>query len=116
MGALGHRRHGKHINKASRGHLGSHRSGIESYDRGNFPGHHVLGSLAKKSGVNGCIWMYIGSDGCVWMHGHGGTQKRGKKSNKWVSKVCFVTRAHNAKKNRKYAGMVMVGREDHPEQ
>ena len=32
------------------------------------------------------------------MHGHGGTQKRGKKSNKWVSKVCFATRAHNAKK------------------
>ena len=32
------------------------------------------------------------------MHGHGGTQKRGKKSNKWVSKVCFATRVHNAKK------------------
>ena len=32
------------------------------------------------------------------MCGHGGTQKRGKRSNKWVSQTCFTTRAHNAKK------------------
>ena len=72
MGALGHRRHREHINKVSSGHLGSQRSGIGSYGRGNFPGHHVLGSLAK-SDINGCRWIYAGSDGCVWMHGHGGT-------------------------------------------
>ena len=43
MGALGPRGHGEHKSKAIRGHLGSQRSGIGSYVRGNFPGHDVLG-------------------------------------------------------------------------
>ena len=61
MGALGRRGHGEHKNKAIRGHLGSRRSGFGSYGRGNFPGHHVLGSLSKM------VWMVV--DGCklVWI-------------------------------------------------
>ena len=43
MGALGPREHGEHKIKAIRGHLGSQRPGIGSYDRGNFPGHDILG-------------------------------------------------------------------------
>ena len=33
----------------------------------------------------------------VGCEGTGGTQKQGKKSNKWVSKVYFATHAHNTK-------------------
>ena len=88
MGALGRRGHGGHKSKASRGHMGSCRSGFEPYGRGNFPGHHVFVSLAK-SGANGCRWVCIGADGCGWMHGHRGKQKQDRKSNKWVRKACI---------------------------
>ena len=50
MGALVHGVYGGHENKTIGGHLGSRRPGFGSYGRGNFPGHHVLASLAK-SGV-----------------------------------------------------------------
>ena len=56
MGAMGHRGHGEHKNKAERVHLGSKMSGFGSYGRGNFPGHHVLVSLAKI-GVGVCRWV-----------------------------------------------------------
>ena len=62
MGALEHGGHGKHKNKASRGQIGSLRSGFEYYGGGNFPGHHVFVSLSK-SGVSGCRWVHIGANG-----------------------------------------------------
>ncbi len=48
MGALGRMGHGEHKNKAKGGHLRSHRSRFGTYDRGKFPGHHVL-QKNKKS-------------------------------------------------------------------
>ena len=81
MGALGHRGHGAHKNKASRGHLGSLRSGFGFYGRGNFPGHDVLGVHAKN-GVNGCRCIKLDSDGGKWVYGQGRKKEQGKKSNK----------------------------------
>ena len=63
MGALEGIGHGRPKSKASRGGLGPRRSGFGPYGRGNFPGHHVLGSLSK-SGADGFKWVQIGSDGC----------------------------------------------------
>ena len=48
MGEVVYGGHGGHKNKASGGPLGSRRSGFGPYGRGNFPGHHVLGGLAKN--------------------------------------------------------------------
>ena len=45
----------------SRVHFGSRRTGIGSYGRGNFPGHHVLGDSAK-SVKNGYRWVQMGAD------------------------------------------------------
>ena len=50
MGALGHRGHEKHKNKAGRGNLWGLRTYFETYGRGNFPGHHVSGCLTKIGG------------------------------------------------------------------
>ena len=63
MGALEGIGHGRPKNKASRGGLGTRRSGFGPYGRGNFPGHHVLGSLAKN-GADECKWLKNGLDGC----------------------------------------------------
>ena len=97
MGVLGHMGHGDHKNNARRGHLGSHRTGFGHYGRGNFPGHHVFGSLTK-SGVHGSRWVQMASDGCGWVHRQGRKQKQDKKSRTWVRRGCFVTYAHRAKK------------------
>ena len=98
MGALGHRRHKQHRNKPSRGNLWGHRPEFETYGRGNFPGHHVLGCLAKN-GVDGCRWMKNGLYGCIWTQRQGGRQKQGEKIPKWARCGCFVKHAH-AKKDK----------------
>ena len=63
MGALGRRGHGGHRNKVSKRQLWSRRSGFGSYGRGNFPGHHVLGSLTKMMwmGANGYKSVQMGA-------------------------------------------------------
>ena len=96
--ALGCMGHGGHTNKASRGYLWSCRSGLGCYGRGNFPGHDVLGLLAKMI-TYGWGWVRIGSDGGVCMHKQAGKQKRGKRRYKWANRVLFFnvcTCAENA--------------------
>ena len=79
MGALGYRRYGRHKKKASRGHLGSCRTGFGPYGRGNLPGHHVFGGLAKVvcmgAGAHIAVWM--GADGC---RGKGKGKKQRKRT------------------------------------
>ena len=88
MGVLGHGTHAKHKNKASRGNLWGLRTYFETYGRGNFPGHHVLGCLSK-SDVDGCEWVQSDLDGCVQTHRQGGNEKQGKKSPKWARRSRF---------------------------
>ena len=96
MGALGHRWHEGHKNKAGGGHLWSQMPGFGTYGRGNFPGHDVFGVLSKMLKI-ACRWMQIGSDGCNRVCGHGDQQKQGKKSAKWASRACFVMYAQGQK-------------------
>ena len=98
MGALGHGGHEQHKNKAGRGDFWGLRTYSETYGRGNFPGHHVLGCLAKN-GVDECRWIKSGLHWCVWTQREGGRQKQGEKiPKKWARCGCFVKHAH-AKKN-----------------
>ena len=97
MGVLGHRGHKQRRNKASRSNLWGLRTYFETYGRGNFPGHHVVGCL-PKNGVDGCRWMKSGLYGCIWTQRQGGRKKQGEKSPKWARCGRFVKHAH-AKKN-----------------
>ena len=97
MGALGRRGHGKHKNRAGMGYLWSQRPGFGSYDRGNFPGHHVLGGWSK-SGVDGYRWVNIGSDECNRVNNHDEEKKEGKKRGNWMRRVYFAMHTHSAKK------------------
>ena len=96
MGALGHRGHEQHKNKAGRGNLWGLRTYFETYDRGNFPGHHVLGCLTKR-GVDGYCWVQSGLNGCKRTHTQGQKQKLGKKCPKWVRRGRFVKHARSEK-------------------
>ena len=96
MDALGRRGHGGHNNKASEGHLGSCRSGLGRYGRGNFPGHDVFCVLPKTLRIE-CRWLRIGLDGCNRVCGHVQEQKQGKKSNKWTNRACFAMHARSDK-------------------
>ena len=98
MGALGCSGHGAHKNKPGGGDLGSPGSEFGPYGRGNFPGHHVLGCLAKN-GVDGYRWMTRGLYGCIWTQRRGGRKKQGEKSPKWARCGCFVKYVH-AKKSK----------------
>ena len=98
MDALGHRVHGKHKNRVKMVNLGFRRWGFGCYGRGNFPGHDVLGLLAKMIKYE-WGWVRIGSDGWVCMHKQAGKQKRGKRRHKWANRVLFFnvcTCAENA--------------------
>ena len=77
MGALGHRRHGGHKNKAGMGDLWSCRSGFGRYGRGNFPGHDVWLCLAKMI-KNGCRWVKMDADGYNRVYSNGGHKKKDK--------------------------------------
>ena len=96
MGALGHRGRKQHKNKPSRGYGRCFRPGFGCYDRGNFPGHHVLGCLTKR-GVDGYCWVQSGLDGCTRTHTQGQKQKLGKKCPKWVRRGRFVKHARSEK-------------------
>ena len=96
MGTLGLRGHGGHRNKASRRCSWSCRSGFGSHDRGNFPGHHVLGDEANMV-KDGWLWVCIGLGGCSCMHKQLAKQKQGKKRQKWVSSAHFRIHDHGQK-------------------
>ena len=98
MGAPERRGHRQYKNKVSRGNLWGHRPEFGCYGRGNFPGHHVFGCLAKN-GVDGCRWMKCGLYGCAWTQRQGERQKQGEKSPKWARCGRFVKHAH-AQKNK----------------
>ena len=97
MGALGHRVHGKHKNKASKGHLGSRRSVFDRYGRGNFPGHDVLRCLSKN-GLNECRCIQSGLNGRGWMWVQGGRQKTRQKELKMGENDMFYEACTQCKK------------------
>ena len=96
MDALGRRGHGGHNNKASEGHLGSCRSGLGRYGRGNFPGHDVLWVLSEMLKIE-CGWVHIGSNGWDRVYSHGERGKKDKESPEWVIRTCFVMHARGDK-------------------
>ena len=114
MGVSGRRGHKKHKIKARTRRLWCLRPGFGWYGRGNFPGHHVLGCL-PKSGVHGCIYIFMHMHGCNGAHGHGGEKKQDKKSPKWA-RMAFLWCMVVVQKQRKVAGTIMVARDDHFEE
>ena len=75
MGAIGYVGAGGQENKVSKCIYWYTGHGFGPYGRGNFPGHDVLGGLAK-SVKDGCRWAQIGVDGCSRTCGHGGNAKQ----------------------------------------
>ena len=97
MGTLGRRVHGKHKNKTRKGYLGSRRSVFDRHGRGNFPGHDVLGCLAK-SGVDGCRCVQSVLDGRGRMWGQGGRHKTRQKELQMGKEGRFYDECNSAKK------------------
>ena len=70
------------------GYLGANGSRFRAYDRGNFPGHDVLGEYAKND-KDECRWTDIGVDGCGGTCGMGRTRKIPKKFEKFKKIAIF---------------------------
>ena len=100
MGALGRKGHRQCKNKASRGKLWGQRTEFGLYDRGNFPGHHVLGCLTKI-GIDGFRWVQNGLVGCVCTHRQVGSNKPGVVTNCFDR---FITILGGGKKIRNGVG------------
>ena len=98
MGALGSREYEGTHKRYMQGQKLPYRPCFGTYGRGNSPGHHVLGCLAKN-GVDECRWIKSGFYGCVWTQRQGGRQKQGEKSPKWARCGRFVKYVH-AKKSK----------------
>ena len=70
---------------------------LDTYGRGNFPGHDAL-CVLPKMGVDGCRWVIMDAYGCNGGgYDRGGKQKQCKKSPKWVSRTCFGMYAQGKK-------------------
>ena len=84
MGAIGYGGADRQENKVNMSICWYTGHGFRPYGRGNFPGHDVLGGLAKsgKMGVDGhrSVWM-----DAVGLVGMGGTRNSKKKfENVWI--------------------------------